>query len=167
MIALPLLTGCAFQSAGNKAINASLSTAVQTQALNSTAFHAQLHDIPVPVGFQLTTTQTTDASMPETPQTCSNFRFSGKQSVEQLARFYTQEMETQGWKVDSFKADEALLVCKKPAKRCTISLRTQQGTAQGADIYLLVKLSSTHADEQPLSQHLSSDEHNDITQAPL
>ncbi len=69
-------------------------------------------DLPVPVGFS--------------PQPSAGpFRYAGSLSIEQVRDFYHKQMERLGWVLEDYSiGDEGLLVCRKPARTCVISIRT-------------------------------------------
>lgn len=148
LLALSLVVGCARRFDTNSISHRPLATTHKAPV-----YHALLHDIPVPVGFDLITTATTDAS---TAPVCSRYAFSGKQPVEAVVQFYQQSLEDQGWKIDSFVADETILVCKKPSKRCTITLKPHATQHAHSLISLHIKSQALSQKNDLSAEHLAA-----------
>ena len=73
-------------------------------------------DIPLPLGYTVTESSQQDG--------IDYVVCKGNMSSEQLTNFYKQSMEAQGWNIKSLMTkDEGLLLCSKPFRLCTISLR--------------------------------------------
>ena len=92
-------------------------------------------DIPLPLGYRVV-----DADQ---EQGTEYYSCTGSMSFEQLVSFYQRAMETQGWKISTLNTKkEGLLLCSKPSRVCTISIRptTQQGNDQTiASLHLLLQ----------------------------
>jgi hypothetical protein len=95
--------------------------------------HARHFDIPQPVGFTF---------QPK----CTNadgdyFICSGNLSLAKTIEFYMREMESNGWELANFSnAFEGLIVCSKPHKLATISLRySQQDQKTSTQVHIFVR----------------------------
>ena len=76
---------------------------------------AKYADLPVPVGFR---------AVPSG----GPFRYAGGLGIEDVRDFYHKQMERLGWVLEDFsQGDEGMLVCRKPQRSCTISLREGGG----------------------------------------
>lgn len=81
--------------------------------------NAKHFDIPQPLGFASTTRQ----SAPDGDY----LLYTGTQPRTKVLDFYLRTMESNGWELQNFSnAFEGLLVCDKPHKMCTISIRSEK-----------------------------------------
>ncbi len=95
----------------------------QTSGLNQEYFQAKLADIPFPLSIELRF-----ASQPTADQNAQHIELGYKtpMKMDQVAEFYTEEMEMLGWKLNrAFQDNEYLFIFKKPQKTCAISMRKQ------------------------------------------
>ncbi|MBM3893468.1 hypothetical protein FJ365_03660 [Candidatus Dependentiae bacterium] len=90
----------------------------------TTALHlanAKHFDIPQPLGFTSTTRQSAVDN--------DYLLYSGTQPRAKVIDFYLRTMESNGWELQNFSnAFEGLLVCHKPHKMCTLSIRREKDT---------------------------------------
>jgi hypothetical protein len=81
--------------------------------------NAKHFDIPQPLGFTSLTRQSTIDN--------DYLLYTGTQSRTKVLEFYLQCMESNGWELENFSNKiEGLLVCTKPHKTCTLSIRSEK-----------------------------------------
>ena len=81
--------------------------------------NAKHFDIPQPLGFTAATRQSATSG--------DYLLYTGTQSRPKIIEFYLRAMESNGWELQNFSNNfEGLLVCTKPHKTCTISVRTEK-----------------------------------------
>lgn len=73
-------------------------------------------DIPVPLGYKVVERDEQDQTQ--------YLSYQGTMQDKDLIVFYQRSMEELGWKMSSLKTEkEGLLLCSKPSRLCTISIR--------------------------------------------
>ena len=81
--------------------------------------NAKHFDIPQPLGFTATTRQSAADG--------DYLLYTGTQSRTKVLDFYLRSMESNGWELENFSNSfEGLLVCSKPHKICTLSIRSEK-----------------------------------------
>ncbi len=82
---------------------------------------AKHFDIPQPVGFTASTKQAGLAG--------DYLLYTGLLSRPKVIDFYLHTMESNGWEIQNFSNQfEGLLICTKPNKACSISIRSEKNT---------------------------------------
>lgn len=148
LFAVPLMaivSGCGKQEDTRKFI------AVKKQNLKSPLLHCS--DIPVPLGYKMT-------EISEQKQT-QYISYQGTMQDQDLMIFYQRSMEEQGWKISSLKTEkEGLLLCSKPSRICTISIRpTNQKNSNHQNIatlhiFIHAKCVNTHTSDSDIINNL-------------
>ena len=110
-ISLPLvvsLIGCGKSDPKKKTLN--------LISGNSEIIISKLPDISFPLGYKIITSSIKD--------TTQYMESTGNMNLEQLTTFYKRSMEEQGWNIKLLITEhEGLLICSKPFRLCTVSLR--------------------------------------------
>ncbi len=108
------------------------STQLPIQLVNTLRLgNAKHFDIPQPLGFTATTRQSSlDGDY---------LLYVGTQARPKVIDFYMRAMESNGWDIQNFSNHcEGLLVCSKPHKTCTISIRSEKDISS---VHVFVKQS--------------------------